>query len=81
MSAARRQPRRRIADVPPADRWLIPVDYVAAVYGTEAAESYIIELNIADDSERQEMIERSRRIGELGVFGVKRRLTHHVEKD
>jgi hypothetical protein len=67
--AYKRPPRRRIADVEPSDAWLVPVDYVAAVYGIEAAEGYIADLEVEDDEERAALLERSRRIGRIGLSG------------
>jgi hypothetical protein len=37
---------RRIADVESSDRFLVPTDYVAAVYGFSAAQRYIAEMDL-----------------------------------
>lgn len=71
MSTKGRPPRRRIADVEPADSWLVPVDYVAAVYGSDAAEAYIEELDVQDETERRNLVARSREIGKIGLAGVR----------
>jgi hypothetical protein len=49
----------------------VPVDYVAAVYGSDAAEAYIEELDVQDETERRNLVARSREIGKIGLAGVR----------
>ena len=71
MSAARRAslrlpPRRRIADVEPADRFAVPTDYVAAVYGVEAAERYVEHLS-ASPEQRDSLLLRAKKLGKAAL--------------
>jgi hypothetical protein len=65
MTARHLPPRRRIADVEPADKCLVPTDYVAAVYGPEAAEVYVEIIGVEHEATRVRVLERARKIGRL----------------
>jgi hypothetical protein len=69
-SEKRRTTRRRRFE---SDEWLIPTDYIATVYGEGAALDHIDELEIDDPAVKEMMIDRARRIGEIGLSPGKMR--------
>lgn len=61
--AAKRHARRSNK----SDEWLVPTDYVAAVYGERAAIAHIDELELEDEDVRERLLARAKHLGRLGL--------------
>jgi hypothetical protein len=46
---------------------VVPTDYVAAVYGSEAAERYIAEIGIRDESLKEKLCQRAQAVSRVGL--------------